>query len=305
MLRRCFKLDVSRQPDLNKILACSSSITGGSATIDLKDASDSWHVDLVKYLLPPEVFGVLDAIRSRYAVVAGEEHELFMFSTMGNGFTFPLMTLLFTVLLDEFLHDYNEAYTPYRDGVFGDDIILPSRYASDFIILLEKLGFIVNTDKSFTTGFFRESCGGDFYHGNDVRGVYIKRFTTDEDYYSAFNRLLCWSVQHNIPVVRALLYLKSLAKRFRPVPFDEADTAGFKMPSMYLRTPKLDENGSICYTYSKPIKRSRLVSDRSFNHQGTFIGFLGGYVRANLISLRCQDDIEEEISYKVDKNHTP
>lgn len=302
VLRKSFKLCVSRQPQLNKILACSGSIDGSNATIDLQNASDSWHVDLIKYLLPEEVYSVLDLIRSKTATVDGIDVQLSMFSTMGNGFTFPLMTLLFTVILDEFLRERNDSYTPYRDGVFGDDIILPSRYSSEFIDLLEKLGFIVNTDKSFTTGHFRESCGGDFYHGYDTRGVYIKRFTTDEDYYSTFNRILAWGVRNGVTVTNTLLYLKGLVN-FRPVPMDEADYAGFKIPSAVLKSPKFDGNGATIYKASVPIPRTRRVRDDYENTSGALIGFLGGFVRDNVITTR--KDSEEEVTYKVIKCKTP
>lgn len=303
LLRRAFKLDVSRQPDLNKILACAGSIDGSNATIDLKNASDSWHVDLVRYLLPDQVYNVLDVIRSKRAMIRGEDIELSMFSTMGNGFTFPLMTLLFTTILDEFLRDVGDAYTPYRDGVFGDDIILPSRYSSAFINLLEEIGFVVNTDKSFTTGHFRESCGGDFFHGNCVRGVYIRSLQHDEDIYSAFNRLLNWGVRNGVSVTNTLSYLKGLAK-FQPVPMDEGDTAGFKIPSVFLKSPKFDENGATLYRCSVAIKRVRRVSDNIRNAQGALIGNLGGYVSGHLINLR-RNSFDARDQYKVIKCKTP
>lgn len=303
MLRRFYKLDVSKQPDLNKILACAGSIDGSNATIDLKNASDSWHEDLVRYLLPQQVFDTLNIVRSKWATVRGENIRLSMFSTMGNGFTFPLMTLLFVAILDEFLRERGDAYTPYRDGVFGDDIILPSRYSSAFIHLLEEIGFIVNTDKSFTTGFFRESCGGDFFHGNCVRGVYIRSLQTNEDIYSAFNRLLYWGVRNGVSVTNTLLCLKGLAD-FRPVPLDEGETAGFKIPSLFLKSPKYDENGATIYRCSVAIKRVRRVSENTLNAQGALTGFLGGYVSGHLINLR-RNSFDARDQYKVIKCKTP
>ncbi len=301
MLRRYYRLDVSKQPGINKILACAGSINGSNATIDLKNASDSWHEDLVRYLLPEEVSSVLDLIRSKYATV--ERHgdvKLAMFSTMGNGFTFPLMTLLFTVLLDEFLRERGDQYTPFRDGIFGDDIILPSHYSTEFIHLLEEIGFSVNLDKSFTTGFFRESCGGDYYHGYDTRGIYLKGVNNVEDIYSTFNRLLFWGVRNGLSVTNALLYLKGLVD-FRPVPIDEADYAGFKIPSQFLKSPKLDENGATIYRCSVPIRRVRRVRDNHDNPHGALLGALGGYVRDNLINLRVTEGVE----FKVIKCKTP
>jgi len=244
---------------------------------------------------------VLNLIRSKHATV--ERHgdvKLSMFSTMGNGFTFPLMTLLFTVILDEFLRERGDRYTPYRDGVFGDDIILPNTWSTEFVHLLEEIGFSVNLDKSFTTGFFRESCGGDYYHGFDTRGIYLKGVNADEDIYSTFNRLLFWGVRNGLSVTNALLYLKGLVD-FRPVPIDEADYAGFKIPSQFLKSPKFDHNGATIYRCAVPIRRVRRVSDNHENPHGALLGALGGFVRDNLISLR----VTEGVSYKVIKCKTP
>ena len=89
---------------------------------------------------------------------------------MGNGYTFELETLLFYCLVEAVCG---------KDGrlsVYGDDIICPSNRAAVVTRLLKFCGFSLNEDKSFSEGFFRESCGGHFYRGVDVKPFYIERY---------------------------------------------------------------------------------------------------------------------------------
>jgi hypothetical protein len=59
--------------------------------------------------------------------------------------------------------------------VYGDDIVVHSADAENAMHILESFGFVVNRDKSFVKGFFKESCGVDAFHGVDVTPV---RFRT-------------------------------------------------------------------------------------------------------------------------------
>jgi len=104
-------------------------------------------------------------------VIDGEEHVNEMFSSMGNGFTFELESLLFWAIVKT---------TCYLTGtrgivsVYGDDIICPTEASNDVQWALEFFGFQVNTEKSFSTGPFRESCGGHYYDGFDITPFYVK-----------------------------------------------------------------------------------------------------------------------------------
>jgi len=44
----------------------------------------------------------------------------------------------------------------------------------DVISALLSIGFLVNVDKTYTSGPFRESCGKDYYEGFDVSSVYYR-----------------------------------------------------------------------------------------------------------------------------------
>lgn len=74
---------------------------------------------------------------------------------------------------------YNEEHSFEPGRVYGDDIIVDRRITPFLVPLLTRLGFSVNTDKSFTDRqAFRESCGGFYWNGYDVTPLYfrVKRY---------------------------------------------------------------------------------------------------------------------------------
>lgn len=187
---RDFKIDLNDQSK-NRDLARLGSISGSLATIDLSSASDSVSVELVRCLLPEMWFAHLDSIRSHITVIDGEEHANEMFSSMGNGFTFELESLLFFVLARSVAY-----FTGTRGviSVYGDDIIAPTQIYHDLVRVLEWFGFSVNTDKSFYTGPFRESCGGHYINGYDITPFYVKEpIITLSDLMKFCNALRHWS----------------------------------------------------------------------------------------------------------------
>lgn len=137
----------------------------GYATLDLSAASDSISIEVCREFLPPDWFDLLNSIRCPAYLLDGKVHRYEKFVSMGNGFCFPLETLLFTAVC----HACN-CGKPGRDfRVYGDDIVVRKKYFSDVVALLTTLGFSVNKDKTFVDGPFRESCGADWYMGEDVR----------------------------------------------------------------------------------------------------------------------------------------
>lgn len=166
----------------NQTLAKLGSRSGRLCTIDLKSASDSISQRIVYELLPPEWVEILDSLRSPKGQlpngkwVTWEKH-----STMGNGYTFELESLIFYALVKATIDitKYNRRNIYYSStawiSVYGDDIICPSHYYSNVVTTLNACGFLVNEKKSFHTGPFRESCGGHFYNGYDVKPFYIRK----------------------------------------------------------------------------------------------------------------------------------
>lgn len=135
------------------------------ATIDLSQASDLISYEVVRSMLPWQWFKLLCLTRSAYCEVDGTYQLLEKFSTMGNGYTFPLESLIFYAVV--------RAIVPHEDmcvtAVYGDDIVVPQSAAHDLIDALEYLGFKVNGTKSFLAGNFFESCGTDFRNGRQCR----------------------------------------------------------------------------------------------------------------------------------------
>lgn len=162
----------------HQLLARIGSLTGAVATIDLSSASDTVCSNLVKLLLPPAWFRLVDDLRSHKTFIEGKWVKLEKFSSMGNGFTFELETLIFWSLATAIqqLEPARECqYTPgLTTSVFGDDIIVPTSVSKSYIAALKFFGFTPNEDKTFVSGPFRESCGGDFFSGFDVRPHFVK-----------------------------------------------------------------------------------------------------------------------------------
>ena len=80
----------------NQRLAKEGSITGQWATIDLSAASDSIAYELVRCLLPSDWFAALELCRSSVGILpSGEKIFYQKFSSMGNGYTFELESLIF------------------------------------------------------------------------------------------------------------------------------------------------------------------------------------------------------------------
>lgn len=159
--------DLSDQ-SLNQRLACEGSVDeseDGFCTIDLKEASNSICTEFVKEALPPEWFCYLERIRSpMFRLPSGKDVRYEKFCSMGNGFCFPLQTLLFASIC----HAANAGKPGVDYAVYGDDIIVRRKVFEDVVLLLKRFGFKTNSRKTFSQGPFRESCGANWYKGEDV-----------------------------------------------------------------------------------------------------------------------------------------
>ncbi len=170
-----------RDQSLNQRLARLGSLTGDLATLDLSSASDSIATELVAHLLPVDWFCFLQNWRSSTVSFKGEVIRLEKFSSMGNGFTFPLESLIFYAL-SWACCDSGEIVS-----VYGDDIIVPTHRYAQVVSILNYCGFSVNMKKSFVNGPFRESCGRDYLSGIDVRPLYFKDRISCADVFRAYN----------------------------------------------------------------------------------------------------------------------
>jgi hypothetical protein len=161
-------IDLSDQSK-NQRLAKEGSVSGDYATIDLSAASDTIAFNTVALMLPYEWFHYLCIFRSPYGVMPDNTEIKFeKFSSMGNGSTFCIETLIFGALV--------KALSSRGDhfSVYGDDIIIKTEYVDLLTEVFDYLGFSINKQKSFTSGPFRESCGTDWYDGVNVTPIYIR-----------------------------------------------------------------------------------------------------------------------------------
>lgn len=209
-------LDIRCQQPKNKLMARRGSIDGSVATIDLKSASDMFKPYLIRRLWPKRWYRLLTALRSEYIDIGdGEWVKLNMISTMGNGFTFPLMTMTIVSLIYAYrrLNGGPNLFIDWGNTcVFGDDIIIPTREYDDVVRVLSMAGLIVNLDKSYSSGPFRESCGGDYFEGYDVTPFYVKSLDNDAAVYVAINQVFEWCGKHGLLLHRTLLFLRSLIR---------------------------------------------------------------------------------------------
>lgn len=160
-------IDLSDQRP-NQVYAMFGSIPGISedpfCTIDLSSASDSISIELVREVLPPAWFDLLNRTRSPSYMLDGEIHRSNKFCTMGNGFCFPLQTLIFASVCHAV-----QAGWPGKDfRVYGDDIIVRRSHFDRVLMCLKWFGFSPNKKKTYSDGPFRESCGANWYEGKDV-----------------------------------------------------------------------------------------------------------------------------------------
>lgn len=186
------KVDLNDQT-LNQELAFMGSLDGSLATIDLSAASDCISLEIVRELLPPEWVDALHACRSERGVLPSGDIVVYQkISSMGNGFTFELESLIFWALCAAVRS--LSTVTDRRMAIYGDDIIVPTALASDVIDILSFAGFQPNVKKTHISGPFRESCGKHYFNGIDVSPIYVKdRVDSYPRFIWLHNQLKRWS----------------------------------------------------------------------------------------------------------------
>jgi hypothetical protein len=278
-------LDVELLPEQHKNRARMASITRAESTIDWSSASDCVGIELLRYLLPPEWFYMVWTLRCDFTTILGRLVPLHMISTMGNAVTFPLETLVFwtaghAVRLNRL--GSNTLFPEWKDlkrvSVFGDDCIVSTEDTHDFIELCESIGFIVNEEKSFSgENPFRESCGGDYHQGYDVRPYNVRsphnlRLSSLEPWlYIVANRLLKKYIQYFGP--RNYVYDKALWSeilrlfqenrlKLKLVPSDFPDDSGLKLSGDHER-----------FTREYPFELSRVLKGDHCTYIFLFVKF--------------------------------
>lgn len=186
------------EQEKNQFFAHLASKEGKFATIDLSSASDTISKAIVEYLLPSDWVALLSLTRSEHYLLDGEIHRYEKWSSMGNGYTFELESLIFSSICLAIVRHRS------KYAVYGDDIIIPVDAYGDLANCLEWCGFIINKEKSFSDSYFRESCGADYFDGYPVRSFFLKKEDVSTLYvwantlrsnpvYSGFNIKRTWN----------------------------------------------------------------------------------------------------------------
>lgn len=250
--------EISAQ-DVHKVMIADNSF----ATIDFSNASDSVILQVVQQLVPTSFFDLIMRTRSHYVTLGDDIISPSKVSSMGNGFTFELMTTI--------LYCLATIHTPFC-RVYGDDVIVPNTCAESFMDDCKLLGFTPNYTKTFVNSVFRESCGA-FYHDEIgyITSFDIKEPTCLRDCVIICNKLHI-IITSNAKFLDALLFeeLSRLHQELLklipvlqkgPVPCERLQ---LQMLAVYCYDPKYLKKHKQCTT-------SRLIRDVVVKHQGTFL----------------------------------
>lgn len=287
-----------RDQTTNQRLAREGSLTGALATLDLSSASDLNACGAVETLLPVDWWLLLRSYRTGTVVHKGVKMRLFKFSSMGNGYTFPLETLIFYALARASMEV--SGCSGGKISVYGDDIIVPVDAVPLLIRTLTAVGFDVNKSKSFWKGPFRESCGKDYMSGTDIRPCYIKDALSGETCFVLHNFYVRKGQPEPAAMVRDLL-LKEPWVVFGPDGYGDGHLLGDYTPKPLNRSRGW--GGFTFETYTRKARRGfySLGADYVYPSYSIYRKGDGGPFDDVEISL---DEIEARILLKAGKAWT-
>lgn len=294
-------IDLIHGASRHQTMACEGSLTGCFATIDLSCASDTVASELVRYLLPADWLCLLETLRSPFIEIHSNKWvRLEKFSSMGNGFTFELESLVFaSIAYAAGCGDHDLGFS-----VFGDDIIVPTDYAAEVLRLLSFCGFETNDRKTFVDGPFRESCGGDYFQGVRVTPHYLKKLPHEPQHWISLangirrladedrNGPLC----HNLPFTAWLRCLD-------PIPVSIRRLRGPSwLGDLVIHDDRgwqtdCDPNGTLWIRTYRPVRR--VLTWKHWKPDVVFACALYGLDSGGVTPRRGQSD--EVVGYKVDK----
>lgn len=170
-----------RDAEVNRDLCRQGSYFGSYSTIDLSAASDTVLWSLVKHVFRhTPLLRWLYATRSRVVELpSGERVHLRKFATMGSALCFPIECLIFALVCEHTVRTLSDRRSTSRYHVYGDDIVIETKFVDDLVANLTALGFQVNASKSYTensVNTYRESCGAEYLGGDYVTPWKLSRW---------------------------------------------------------------------------------------------------------------------------------
>nr|URG16168.1 MAG: RNA dependent RNA polymerase [Leviviridae sp.] len=264
LLRRDLNLgDQSR----NQLFAMRGSLRDDVATIDLEMASDTLAMNAVVLLLPQKWVEMLASLRAPFGRLPdGQKLKYEKFSSMGNGYTFTLETLIFASLC------HAVGASSHEFVVYGDDIAIMSRYAERLIALLKYLGFVPNMQKTHLAGPYRESCGQHWHDGRLITPFYLRTVSDRKPVLSHIVNGLAW-VSISGGEVEALLLRLIREFKLPLVPWNEDSMSGVWV------SPNAAYSARVFKTRNSILSYRRLVTqpakeEHCFDMRGEFLWFL-------------------------------
>lgn len=196
-----------RDQTYNQEGARRASINRINATIDLSEASDRVSFDLARRVLRyTPYWDYLEQCRSLKAQTpSGFVLKLNKFASMGSATCFPVEAYVFAALCISAMHVHRRTIPTYESVrayskeilVYGDDIIAPCGILRTLVPYFNSYGLKINSNKSFSKGSFRESCGADYFKGVSVKPVYARQRLPERDEKWSPSVQLAWCSTRN------------------------------------------------------------------------------------------------------------
>nr|UJQ85877.1 MAG: hypothetical protein 3 [Leviviridae sp.] len=289
----------------NRRLARVGSVDRSLGTIDLSDASDLVSNNLVVHTFRgvcPTFLEFIQACRSTRAQMPDKTIlKLNKFASQGSALCFPIEAMVFfTIILYSMVKQSGRV--PSRQllmslaadvAVYGDDIIVPAKMVPGVEEDLESFGLKVNRNKSYHKGFFRESCGGDYYKGVDVTPTYVRQWdfsgalreaTQLTAYVSLSNQLYVKGMWHACHSIRI-----AIDNAYGPLPYS-------RYPSGYLHHASLLRSSGLWWDKTRSGYRVRGIVPSVVKQSDSPRGLHGYMLRA--FSATAQRDSRRNLRVK-------
>jgi len=175
----------------NRLMARRASLSQDLVTLDLSEASDRVTFSQAASVLGclPNLWEALTATRSRGVTLPdGNSRPVWKFASMGSAVCFPVEAVVFLSAILLAVRRHHRKVDPSFDltwpfvrrlagrvRVYGDDCIFPVSYHPEVVEVFTQLGWQINLNKTFAKGNFRESCGGDYWCGEDITPVRLRK----------------------------------------------------------------------------------------------------------------------------------
>lgn len=165
---------------INQEYARIGSIDGSLATLDASHASDTISKSLFIELFPQRYVNLVTPLMGTHHTINGVKRTMQMASTSGHALTFRHETIVYKAIAlsaDRLYCTLTGESNPFA-WAYGDDTVVPSRSVSLTMEFFQRLGLVINEDKSFYGDdiLYRESCGEEYLHGCRLTTVFFPRF---------------------------------------------------------------------------------------------------------------------------------